>query len=166
MRGDGFVLPSAAPCAGRVWWTAVFSWLDQIHRSVPLRITSDSPRLPTRASRCCFCPPYQTRQVCVPVIVEPSDDEPPPRPPEGREVRQAEVGGLHHGAGDIGQLGLLHVDEELGGAALRQARAGTGGVVADERRRAHDGNGGGRRGPARPGVVGEEAHGLIVAAGG
>jgi len=49
---------------------AAFVSLDQVHRSVPFRTMSDSPRVPSSASRCCSSPAYQTRSVCDPEISE------------------------------------------------------------------------------------------------
>ena len=44
--------------------------LDQVHRSVPLRTTSDSPSEPSRASRTWSGPAYHSRRVCEPATSE------------------------------------------------------------------------------------------------
>src|SRR3954468_11324373 len=55
--GRGPPAPGAA--APTVWCTAVLSARDQIHRSDPLRMTSDSPLVPTSARRCRVGPSTQ-----------------------------------------------------------------------------------------------------------
>ena len=51
-----------------------------------------------------------------------------PWPPADRQLRQAQVGGLHDGAGQRVTLGGLHVDQQL--AALRSGQRGGGRAVA------------------------------------
>src|SRR5829696_7713930 len=83
--GRGAAVPD--PAAPTVWCTAVLSALDHSHRSEPLRITSDSPLVPTRARRCRVGPSTQMRQVWVPDASEVSElpaapvTPPPPPPP-------------------------------------------------------------------------------------
>ena len=71
---------------GTVQCVAVLSWLDQAHRSVPLRTRSDSPSWPSSASRCWSGPAYQTRIVWEPETSEEKLAAPPPPPAdvEGR----------------------------------------------------------------------------------
>ena len=78
---------------------------------------------------------------------------PPPLPPMLGSAGQAEVGGLHDGAGDAGDLRLLHVDQQLGGRARRQRAVGAGGDGVDERA-GPDRDGGDERGHAVPETAG------------
>ena len=64
--------PSATRSAGRSTTRCVAELLslDQVHRSFPFRITSDSPSVPISASRTREVPSYQTRNVWFPEISE------------------------------------------------------------------------------------------------
>ena len=113
---------SATPAAGlprRVWagrpgrcggWRCL-SWLDQVHRSVPLRTTSDSPSEPSSASRTWSGPAYQSRSVCEPETSEVrSELPPPPRPGRLGRPRSAFCTIVPDRPS---QPGLLDVDEQL-----------------------------------------------------
>src|SRR3954454_11926745 len=78
-----------ASSAGRVVCVADLSWLDHSQTSLPLRMTSDSPDEPSRATRVRAGPAYQSRGVWAPEPGElswdrraPPADEPPPLEPE------------------------------------------------------------------------------------
>ena len=104
--------------AGRVRWVAVLARLSQIHRSRPLRITSGSPSVSSSATRCrsgAGVPdPQRVR------AGQPGGQVELPSQAGSRQRRQAEVGALHHGAGQPVEAGGLQVDQELGGGARRQ----------------------------------------------
>jgi hypothetical protein len=68
---------------------AVFFWLSQIQTWFPLRTTSDSPNVPSSATRVCFGPPYQIRIVCDPLASDCSRELPGPPPGSGGTPRSA-----------------------------------------------------------------------------
>ncbi len=67
-RSEGVVACGVAAPAGSLRCWAVLSRLVHIHTSVPLRMTSVSPSVPSSASRTLVSPAYQTRAVLLPVI--------------------------------------------------------------------------------------------------
>ena len=83
--GAGGAAWCRAASAGSVMCVADLSWLDHSQTSLPLRMTSDSPDVPSRATRVRSGPAYQSRSVWVPETREVRSelpdpaDEPPPR---------------------------------------------------------------------------------------
>ena len=117
------------PRSATVRWVALLSLLDQVHRSVPLRTRSDSPSEPSSASR--TWSGRRTRAAAC-ATRRPARSGPSCRcPPTPGQARQPEVGVLDDGAGQAVEPGLLHVDEQLRGAAVRQPAAGARGDHAD-----------------------------------
>ena len=87
--GSAFGFLSAS--AGIVRWLAVLSRLRHIHTSEPLRITSVSPSVPSRASRTLSSPAYQTRAVLLPAtsLVRSASPWPPVMPGSDGSPRSA-----------------------------------------------------------------------------
>ena len=132
--------------------------LDQTQALVPLRTTSVSPSEPSRATRCFSSPAYQTRRVCEPVSNEVNAELPAA---DLRQLREAEVGVLHHRAGQPVDARALEVDQQLAGGLGRQRRVGRGGEHPGG-----DGRDGGRRddgrAPAEQAQVGRCSHRAIL----
>jgi hypothetical protein len=144
--------------AGTVKWVAELDSLDQTQALVPLRTTSVSPSEPSRATRCLSSPAYQTREG---VRAGQQRGQRGAAAADLGQLREAEVGILHHRAGQPVDARALQVDQQLAGTLGRQRRVRLGGEHAGgdgrDGRRRDDG-----RAPAEQAQVGRCSHEVIL----